>query len=94
MIQKYFKKQQLHESSVIVPTVASIQCLNKIVITLDDIPLGYLIAEENNMMIVTDYKDRNKFAIPGCKVITVINGEFLKLFVDLEHHEVENYRME
>jgi hypothetical protein len=77
-----------------VPETATILCLNKIVMTLDDIPLGYLTAEENNTMIVTDYKDGIKFAIPSCKVITVIEGDFNKLFVDLEHHEVGNYRIE
>jgi hypothetical protein len=94
MIQKYHQKQQLHESSIMVPETATILCLNKVVITLDDIPLGYLTAEENNTMIVTDYKDGNKFRIPSCKVITVIEGDFNKLFVDLEHYEVEKYRME
>jgi hypothetical protein len=94
MIQKYHQTQQLHESSISVPEAASILCLNKIVITLDDIPLGYLTEEENKTMIVTDYKDGNKFAIPSCKVITVIKGNFDKLFIDLEHLEVEKYRME
>jgi hypothetical protein len=94
MIQKYHQSQQLHESSITVPEARSILCLNKVIITLDDIPLGYLTAEENNTMTVTNYKDGNKFAIPSCKVITVIKGDFNKLFVDLEHHEVEKYRME
>jgi hypothetical protein len=94
MIQKYHQTQQLHETSIKVPEATSILCLNKVVITLDDIPLGYLTAEENKTMIITDYKDRNKFAIPSCKVITFIKGNFSKLFVDLEHHEVEKYRME
>jgi hypothetical protein len=94
MIQKYHQTQQLHESSITVREAISILYLNKVVITLDDIPLGYLTAEENKTMIVTDYKDGNKFAIPSCKVITVIEGDFNKLFVDLEHHEVEKYRME
>jgi hypothetical protein len=94
MIQKYHQLQQVHESPITVPEAGSILCLNKIVITLDDIPLGYLITEENNTMIVTDYKARNNFAIPSCKVITVIKGDFNKLFVDLEHHEAEKYRIE
>jgi hypothetical protein len=94
MIHKYHQTRRLHESSIMVPETATILCLNKIVITLDDIPLGYLTAEKNNTMIVTDYKDGNKFAIPSCKVITVIEGDFNKLFVDLEHHEVGNYRIE
>jgi hypothetical protein len=94
MIQKYHQSQQLHESSITVPEARSILCLNKVIITLDDIPLGYLTAEENNTMTVTNYKDGNKFAIPSCKVITVIKGDFNKLFVDLEHYEVEKYRME
>jgi hypothetical protein len=94
MIQKYHQSQQLHEYSITVPEARSILCLNKIIITLDDIPLGYLTAEENNTMTVTNYKDGNKFAIPSCKVITVIKGDFNKLFVDLEHYEAEKYRME
>jgi hypothetical protein len=94
MIQKYHQTQQLHESSIMVPEAGSILCLNKVVITLDDIPVGYLTAEENNTMTVTNYKDGNKFAIPSCKVITIIEGDFNKLFVDLEHYEVEKYRME
>jgi hypothetical protein len=77
-----------------VPEARSILCLNKVIITLDDIPLGYLTAEENNTMTVTNYKDGNKFGIPSCKVITVIDGDFNKLFVDLEHCEAEKYRME
>jgi hypothetical protein len=64
-----------------------------IVITLDDIPLVYLTAEKNNTMTVIDYKDGNKFGIPSCKVITVIKGDFYRLFVDLEHHEAEKYRI-
>jgi hypothetical protein len=94
MIRKYRQTQQLHESSITIPETESVLCLNKVVITLDDIPLGYLTAEENNTMTVTNYKDGNKFAIPSCKVITVIKGDFDKLFVDLEHYEVEKYRME
>jgi hypothetical protein len=94
MIQKYHQSQQLHDSSITVPERGSILCLNKVIITLDDIPLGYLTEEENNTMTVTNYKDGNKFAIPRCKVITVIKGDFNKLFVDLEHYEVEKYRME
>jgi hypothetical protein len=94
MTQKYHHSQQLHEYSITVPEAGSILCLNKVVITLDDIPLGYLTAEENNTMTVTNYKDGNKFTIPSCKVITVIKGDFNKLFVDLEHYEVEKYRME
>jgi hypothetical protein len=93
MIQKYHQTQQLHESSITVPEAGRMLCLNKIVITLDDIPLGYLTAEENNMMTVIDYKDGNKFGIPSCKVITVIEGNFNKLFVDLEHHESEKYKI-
>ena len=92
MIQKYHQTQ-LHESSITVPESARMLCLNKIVITLDDIPLGYLTAEENNTMTVIDYKDGNKFGIPSCKVITVIEGNFNKLFVDLEHLEAEKYRI-
>jgi len=94
MIQKYHQTQQLHESSITVPEAANILCLNQIVITLDDIVLGYLTEEENETMIVTDYRDGNKFAIPSCKIISVIKGNFDKLFVDLEHLEVEKYRME
>jgi hypothetical protein len=94
MIQKYHQTHKLRGCPITVPKAATILCLNEVVITLDDIPLGYLTAEENNTMIVTDYKDRNKFAIPSCKVITVIEGNFNKLFVDLEHHEVGKYRME
>jgi hypothetical protein len=94
MIQKYRQTQQLHESSITVPEARCILCLNKVIVTLDDTPIGYLTAEENNMMTVTNYKDGNKFAIPSCKVITVIKGDFDKLFVDLEHCEVEKYRME
>jgi|GEM_PF-1921278 hypothetical protein len=93
MIQKYHQTQQLHESSITVPEAVRMLCLSKIVLTLDDIPLGYLTAEENNTMTVIDYNDGNKFGIPSCKVITVINGNFNKLFVDLEHHEAEKYRI-
>jgi hypothetical protein len=93
MIQKYHQTQQLHESSRTVPEAARMLCLNKIVITLDDIPLGYLTAEENNTMTVIDYKDGNKFGIPSCKVITVIKGDFYRFFVDLEHNEAEKYRI-
>ena len=93
MIQKYHQTQQLHEFSITVPEAARMLCLNKIIITLDDIPLGYLTAEENNTMKVIDYKDGNKFGIPSCKVITVIEGDFDKLFVDLEHYEAEKYRI-
>jgi hypothetical protein len=94
MIQKYHQTQQLRESSITFPEAARVLCLNNIVITLDDVPIGYLTAEENNTMTVIDYKDGNKFSIPSCKVITVIEGNFNKLFVDLEHYEAEKYRME
>lgn len=94
MIQRDHQTQQLHESLIAVPTAANMLCLNKVVISLDDIPLGYLTSEENNTMIVTDYKDGNKFSIPSCKVITVIKGDFNKLFVDIEQHEAEKYRVE
>lgn len=76
-----------------VPTTVNMLCLNKVVISLvvislDDIPLGYLTADENNTMIVTDYKDGNKFAIPSCKVITVVKGDFNKLIVDILFSEL------
>lgn len=93
MIQKYHQTQQLQESLITVPEAAKMLCLNKIVITLDNIPIGYLTADENNTMTVIDYKDGNKFGIPSCKVITIIKGFFDKLFVDLEHHEAEKYRI-
>ena len=93
MNQKYHQTQQLHEPSITVPEAARMLCLNKIVLTLDDIPIGYLTAEENNTMTVIDYKDGNEFSIPSCKVITVIKGDFNRLFVDLEHHETEKYRI-
>jgi hypothetical protein len=54
-------------------------------------PLGYLTAEENNMM--ADNSNKNKFAIPSCKVITVVKGDISKLIMDVEYHEAEKYRI-
>ncbi len=73
---------------VAVPT--NVLCLNKVVVSLDDIPLGYVTAQENNTMIVTDYNDVNKFAIPVCRVIAV---DINKLIVDIEYREAEEYRL-
>ena len=56
-------------------------------------PTGYVTAEENNTMIVTDYSYGNKFAIPSCKVITVVKEDISKLIVDIEYNEQEKYRI-
>ena len=92
MIQKYSQLQHLYEPMKTSPVTANMVCLNKIVVSLDDIPLGYVRAEENGMMIVTDHNDGYKFAIPSCKVISVVKGDINKLIVDIEHHEAEKYR--
>ena len=44
-------------------------------------------------MIVTDYSYGNKFAIPSCKVITVVKEDISKLIVDIEYNEQEKYRI-
>jgi hypothetical protein len=76
-----------------VPARVNMLCLNRIVVSLDDIPLGYVTAEENNTIMVTAHNDGYKFAIPSCKVITVVKGDINKLIVDIEYHETEKYRI-
>jgi hypothetical protein len=93
MVSKHHQGQQFHQFLKIVPTTVNILCLNKVVISLDDIPPGYVTAEENNAMMVTDHSDGSKFAIPSCKVIAVVKGDISKLIVDIEYHEAEKYRI-
>lgn len=93
MVPKYYQKQQFHQFLKRAPTIVNMLCLNRIVISLDDIPLGYVTAEENNTMIVTDHSYGNKFAIPSCKVITVVKEDISKLIVDIEYNEQEKYRI-
>jgi hypothetical protein len=50
-------------------------------------------AEENNMMVVADSNNGNKFHIPSCKVIAVDNGNISNIIVDLEYHETDKYRI-
>lgn len=79
---------------IVTSTTAHTLYLNKVIISLDNIPIGYVIAEENNMMIVTDDDKGNKFIIPSCKVISVDKRNTSNLTMDIEYHEVDKYRIE
>ena len=43
--------------------------------SLDSIQIGNIVEEKNDMMMITDSNDGNKFTIPNCKVISVDNTD-------------------
>ena len=58
---------------------------NKSVISLDGLPLGRVIKEENNKMIIsTDDNNVNKLIIPSCKVFSADKKNDNVLIVDIE----------
>jgi hypothetical protein len=100
MIQGYHQKkqheQQLQEPPTITMTTAISSYLDKAVISLDDILIGYVKEEEENnkmMMGINDDDDGNKFIIPSCKVISVDKRNTNSLIVDLEYSEAVKYRI-
>jgi hypothetical protein len=74
-------------------TAISISYQNKAVISLDNVPIGYVVREENSRMIINDDTNRNKFLIPICKVISVDKRNSNSLIVDIEHNEAIKYRI-
>ncbi len=54
-------------------------------ISLDGLPLGRVIKEENNKMIIsTDDNNVNKLVIPSCKVFSADKKNDNVLIVDIE----------
>jgi len=59
--------------------------VNKSVISLDGLPLGRVITEENNNRIIsTDDNNVNKLIIPSCKVFSADKKNDNVLIVDIE----------
>lgn len=54
--------------------------------TNQNIAIGPVTAEENNMMSVADSNNGYKFDIPSCKVIAVDNGNISNITVDIVYH--------
>jgi hypothetical protein len=73
--------------------MSSSSYLNKSVISLDDIQIGNVVDEENDMLFIIDSNYRNKFSIPNCKVISVDKTDANSLIVDLEYQEAGRYRI-
>jgi hypothetical protein len=92
MTQEYYHKQQLQEPIITTSTMSS-SYLNKSVISLDDIQIGNVVDEENDMLFIIDSNYRNKFSIPNCKVISVDKTDANSLIVDLEYQEAGRYRI-
>ena len=68
--------------------------VNKSVISLDGLPLGRVIKEENSKMIIsTDDNNVNKLSIPSCKVFLADKKNDNVLIVDIEYHEVSKYKI-
>jgi hypothetical protein len=94
MIQGYLQKQSHEPTIKTTATPISTSYLNKAVVSLDDIPIGHVIKEENNkMMIITDDNNGNKFIIPSCKVFSVDKRNTNTLTVDIEYHEAAKYKI-
>jgi hypothetical protein len=90
MISKYHQKQQLHEPMTMISPTPHELYLNKVVISLDNLPIGRVTSEENNMIIITNDNSGKKFIIPSCKVISVDKGS---LTLDIELYEADKYRI-
>ena len=67
--------------------------LNKVVMSLDSIQIGNIVEEKNDMMMITDSNDGNKFTIPSYKVISVDNTDTNNIVVDIEYKDVKRYRI-
>jgi hypothetical protein len=93
MIQEYHHKQQLQEPSIMTSITLGSSYLNKVIMSLDSIPIGNIVEEKNDMMMITDSNDGNKFTIPSCKVISVDNTDTNNIVVDIEYKDVKRYRI-
>ena len=92
MIQEYHHKQQLQEPSIMTSTTTMPSSyLNKVIMSLDSIQIGNIVEEKNDMMMITDSNDGNKFTIPSCKVISVDNIDTNNIVVDIEYKDVKRY---
>ena len=90
----YYHKQLLEEpTTTTMPAAISTSYQNKAVISLDNMPIGYVTKEENNNMIITDNTNGNKFLIPSCKVISVDKRNTNSLIVDIGYDEAVKYRI-
>ena len=75
-------------------SISSSNYLNKPVISLDGLLLGYVTKEENNKMIIsTDNDNGNKLIIPRCKVFSEDRKNDNTIIVDIEYHEASKYRI-
>jgi hypothetical protein len=96
MIQGHRQKQKLlpEPTTAMIATAAlsTICYLNKTVISLDDKSIGYIIGEQQ-MIIITDDSKKDKFIIPSCKVISVDKRNANNLIVDIEYHEAGKDRI-
>jgi hypothetical protein len=93
MIQEYHHKQQLQEPSIMTSITLGSSYLNKVVMSLDSIQIGNIVEEKNDMMMITDSNDGNKFTIPSYKVISVDNTDTNNIVVDIEYKDVKRYRI-
>ena len=85
MIQGYLQKQLVDPTGIKKSTSISSSYVNKSVISLDGLPLGRVIKEENNKMIIsTDDNNVNKLVIPSCKVFSADKKNDNVLIVDIE----------
>jgi len=74
--------------------MSSSNYLNKSVISLDGLLLGYVTIEENNKMIISsDDGNGNKLIIPRCNVFSEDRKNDNTIIVDIEYHEASKYRI-
>ena len=93
MISKHHQKQQLQEPMLMTSPTPRKLYLNKVVISLDNLQIGRVTSEENNMIIITNDNSGKKFIIPSCKVISVGKRNPSNLTVDIELYEADRYRI-
>jgi hypothetical protein len=87
-------RMRMNSATTLVSTIPSSSYLYQVVLSLDNKLIGYVTGVENDsMMIITDNKTGNEFIIPTCKVISVDNLKSNSLILDMEEHELANYRI-
>ena len=75
----------VEHTGIMKSTSISSSYVNKSVISLDGLPLGRVIKEENNKMIIsTDDNNVNKLVILSCKVFSADKKNDNVLIVDIE----------
>jgi hypothetical protein len=87
-------RMRMNTATTLFTTIPSSSHLYQPVVSLDNKPIGYVTGVENNsMMVITDNKTGNEFIIPTCKIISVDSLKSNSLILDIEQHELANYRI-